>query len=309
MSLLIAVPLILSAIVTAGGNPTTMMVVPSTKTVATNDTFPINITITSVTNLYSWQFKMYYKKMLTCQSVTEGEFLKRNGNSTFWPGANINNNYNSTHGRLMVSCSRTGAVPGETGSGILATITFKALSAGSTALHLFDTGLFDPPGVGANPITHGTSDGQVTVTGPPNNPPSATNLKITPSTPTTDNNLVGSYTYSDLDGDPESGTEIKWYKDSIHQATYDNLLTIPFTATAVGEEWYFKVKPKDGTDFGTEVESPHVTIVAVSPAPPVGGVWVPIDTLALLAPWILVALIAGAVAAYGMYKRHVTRKL
>jgi len=49
--------------------------------------------------------------------------------------------------------------------------------------------------------------------GPSNTPPTATNVSLNPTSPQTSDNLVGTYSYNDADGDPESGTEIKWYKD------------------------------------------------------------------------------------------------
>jgi hypothetical protein len=104
---------------------------------------------------------------------------------------------------------------------------------------------------------------------PPNHPPVASNLAISPSSPKTTDNLVGSYAYSDADGDPESGSEIRWYKDGVLQSAYNDKLTIPSSATAKGQVWYFTVKPKDGTDFGTLQTSPSVTIQNSPPTAPV----------------------------------------
>jgi len=41
-----------------------------------------------------------------------------------------------------------------------------------------------------------------------------------------------------------------------------------------------------------------------APAPPVGGTWIPIDKLALLAPWIALALIAMSALGAGVYFKH-----
>jgi hypothetical protein len=88
----------------------------------------------------------------------------------------------------------------------------------------------------------------------------ANNLQISPSNPLTTETLVGSYVYSDADDDPENGTEIRWYKNSILQPQLNNTLTVSSALTTKGEVWYFTVKPKDGTDFGTLETSPSVTI-------------------------------------------------
>jgi hypothetical protein len=95
-----------------------------------------------------------------------------------------------------------------------------------------------------------------------NQPPEASNLTISPSSPHTTDNLTANYTYTDSDGDPESGTEIRWYADGFLQPEFNDELNIPSSATDIGEEWYFTVRPKDGTDFGDLQESPPVTITA-----------------------------------------------
>jgi hypothetical protein len=98
-----------------------------------------------------------------------------------------------------------------------------------------------------------------------NSPPVATDLLITPSNPNVDDALIASYTYSDVDDDPQSGTEIRWYKDSVLQPDYNDQLSIPASATSGGEEWYFTVRPSDGVDFGDLQTSPIVTITSIVP--------------------------------------------
>ena len=49
---------------------------------------------------------------------------------------------------------------------------------------------------------------------PVNNPPSASNALLTPTDARTTDSLTLSYSYSDPDGDSESGSEITWYRDS-----------------------------------------------------------------------------------------------
>ncbi len=94
-----------------------------------------------------------------------------------------------------------------------------------------------------------------------NSRPVASNLSLTPANPVTSDNLVGSYSYSDDDLDPESGSEIRWYKNGALESAYNDLSTVPSLATAKGEDWYFTIKPNDGTDFfGYLIFSPIVTI-------------------------------------------------
>jgi hypothetical protein len=129
---------------------------------------------------------------------------------------------------------------------------------------------------GTSGVTIQVSDGELTDTdsftitvNSVNDPPVASNLVISPSSPVTTDDLVGSYDYYDLEGDPESGTEIRWYKDSVLQSAYNDALTIPSSATAKGEAWYFTVKPKDGMDFGDPQTSPTVVIGNSPPTAPV----------------------------------------
>lgn len=93
-----------------------------------------------------------------------------------------------------------------------------------------------------------------------NIPPLATNLEIMPSLPVNTDNLTGNYDYYDEDEDPQSGTEIRWYKDGVIQPIYSDTLFIPSSATTKGQHWYFTVRPKDGIDFGELQTSPSVII-------------------------------------------------
>jgi len=93
-----------------------------------------------------------------------------------------------------------------------------------------------------------------------NTPPIADNLQISPTNPLTTDNLVGSYIYSDADGDAENGTEIRWYKNGVLQPQLNDTLTASSALTAKEEIWFFTAKPKDGKDFGTLKTSPSVTI-------------------------------------------------
>jgi hypothetical protein len=115
-----------------------------------------------------------------------------------------------------------------------------------------------------------------------NSVPIATNVRIEPAYPTITENLVARYDYSDADNDPQSGSEIRWYKNNVLQTSFNDQLTVPFTATHSGEKWNFTVKPKDGTSFGAMVASATVEVgkmvtltIGVPQAPPEGVlIWV-----------------------------------
>ncbi len=98
-----------------------------------------------------------------------------------------------------------------------------------------------------------------------NNPPVASSLELEPLAPLTSDTLAGSYIYSDADGDPESGTEIRWYKNSVLQQAFNDTLVIPSSATTKFQTWHFTVKPKDGKIFGALQTSPSATILNSPP--------------------------------------------
>jgi hypothetical protein len=93
-----------------------------------------------------------------------------------------------------------------------------------------------------------------------NKAPSASNLTFSPSTVTSNDSLTLNYNFFDIDDDTESGTEIRWYNNSVLQPTFNNLTTIPLSALYKGDQWYATVKPKDGALFGSLVTSSIITI-------------------------------------------------
>jgi hypothetical protein len=132
--------------------PTIISINPANSYVTVNKTLSVDVDVSDVTNLTAWQFTVHFDNtILNCTDVVEGPFLKSAG-TTFY-GKTIDNSagtvlaYSTLLGSTYVS-----------GSGVLATITFKALAVGDSSLHLSDTKLGDqniPP----QPITHTTNDG------------------------------------------------------------------------------------------------------------------------------------------------------
>lgn len=162
-SILIIIFLTLTFIpINVKADPTTMYVDPQLSTAEIFHTFQLNISVSQVTDLAAWEFKLYYhNSFLNATQIQEGAFLKTAGSTAFFI-QNFTDNYNETHGLIWAYCTLLGQGPGATGSGTLATITFKAEQAGTTTLHLAETDLLDskmPP----NRITHTTVDGTVRI--------------------------------------------------------------------------------------------------------------------------------------------------
>jgi CARDB/Dockerin type I domain/Cohesin domain len=141
---------------------TTVAVDPATTNATGGNTFNINITVNNIVNFTSWQLTLYYlRAIVNCSNAVEGPFLKTGGGTYF--NANITNNYNSTYGRVLAYSTLLG-MTAVNGGGTILTLTFKAMSGGTTNLTLADTKLGDekiPP----QPIPHQDINGVVNVTG------------------------------------------------------------------------------------------------------------------------------------------------
>lgn len=128
----------------------------------TDETFTINITVTDVTNLYGWEIKLYFENwILNCTGASEGPFLKTAG-STFFNNT-IENNYNSTHGRVKAFCTLLGEIPGVNGTGVLLSVAFKTFRLGITILDITESVLAD---INGNTMPHTAVDGAVEVVEP-----------------------------------------------------------------------------------------------------------------------------------------------
>jgi hypothetical protein len=67
------------------------------------------------------------------------------------------------------------------------------------------------------------------------------------------------YTYFDADDDVND-PQIWWYRNSIYQPAYDNLLEISATYTTPGDTWYYILCPFDGIELGKNCTSPNICI-------------------------------------------------
>jgi hypothetical protein len=143
---------------------TSIFVEPETCNVAgVGQTFTINITVANVTNLWGWEFKLFYDSIqLNGTALVEGPFLQTAGETFFWE-VNFTDNYNATHGYVYAFCVLTHVIPGANGNGTIAKITFKSMAPGTSVLHLTETKLKNS---GGDYIPHQTYDGTVIVKKP-----------------------------------------------------------------------------------------------------------------------------------------------
>ena len=114
------------------------------------DTFTFDVRAENITDLAGWQFDIDFDPtILEAVDVSEGEFLKTDGGSTFFQPGSIDN----TAGKITgLSAARLSA-QGATGSGTLLQVRFKAKSVGETALtlHKFQFGSATGDSIPAGP--------------------------------------------------------------------------------------------------------------------------------------------------------------
>ncbi len=143
---------------------TAVYVSPSFINAVVNQTFDLNVDIANVTNLWGYEFKLFYRRnVVNCLNVTlpPGHFLEpQNPNNLFVVRLEFNNEYNSTHGRIWVAVTLLAPEPPKSGSGVLVTLRFHAVAVGESQLSLIGTKLANDK---AEPIPHVALDGYVTV--------------------------------------------------------------------------------------------------------------------------------------------------
>lgn len=135
--------------------------------------FTVDIKISTVDELYGWEFKLYYtKNILTISSYTLGPLLNGTvGTANTWGNlSDMTDNYDATRGRIWLAQSILGDFQGNTtDSGTLATLTFTTDGPSGTAtLDLADTKLigYDHMNKRLTYMTHDTTDGTVIIAVP-----------------------------------------------------------------------------------------------------------------------------------------------
>ncbi|MFC1882809.1 cohesin domain-containing protein [Thermodesulfobacteriota bacterium] len=103
--------------------------------------FSVDVAISGVTDLFTWNFAlMFDPTIINAVDIVEGPFLSSGGPTFFIKGA-----IDNTLGKISDTAATLlgGSIPGVTGSGILASIEFNALSTGLSPLTLTNVALID----------------------------------------------------------------------------------------------------------------------------------------------------------------------
>jgi len=150
-----------------GKSSTQLSVFPDEITVHGNQTFTADVKANNVTDLYCYEFKLYYNNtVLNCTGVDlpSGHFLDPNNSSNIYVAEKgYNNTYNATHGRVWVGVTLMGEESGKNGTGVLVRISFDAIALGNSTLDLQESLLGDSD---IEEISHTPVDGSVTVGSP-----------------------------------------------------------------------------------------------------------------------------------------------
>jgi hypothetical protein len=93
-----------------------------------------------------------------------------------------------------------------------------------------------------------------------NTPPQVKEVYISPARPRSDQALELRYTYFDADADPEANSQIRWYKDGVLQAQFNDLTFTASEETAPGQQWSASIRPHDGKESGVLTRAMTVTV-------------------------------------------------
>jgi len=143
----------------ARGAGTTISINPSSSSISQSQIgtdFQINISISDVTNLWSWKVRLNWNPdVLNVTNVEEGPFLKSVGPTLFPPPPQRNGYLTEVSCTLLSPSSASG-------DGVLATVTFKVLASGQSSIILNETELLEP-GSGHPQINCTINNGQITI--------------------------------------------------------------------------------------------------------------------------------------------------
>ena len=102
-----------------------------------------------------------------------------------------------------------------------------------------------------------------------NTPPVVTSITMLPEGPlTTSTELSVVWEQTDIDGDQESGSQIRWWVDGEWVRDYDGMATIPASLTIRDQHWSVQVLPGDGESLGSSMKTTSRSIDNAAPSSP-----------------------------------------
>jgi general secretion pathway protein D len=157
LSVLILAVLLLAPVTLLADTAT--LSVATTATVPQGSSFSVEVNISSVSDLYDFQFDLAFNPaVLQLTNIVEGGFLLTGGSTFFLPGTVDNTLGNATANADTL----IGAIPGVSGTGELAEFDFTAVGPGISSLTLSNVILQDST---SSLLDSTTAAGSVTVQG------------------------------------------------------------------------------------------------------------------------------------------------
>jgi len=102
-----------------------------------------------------------------------------------------------------------------------------------------------------------------------NTPPVVTSISMLPEGDLiTSTNLSVVWEQTDIDGDAESNSEIRWWVNGEWDRDYDGLTIIPASETTRDQHWSVQVVPGDGEDLGSSMKTNARAIQNAAPDTP-----------------------------------------
>jgi len=102
-----------------------------------------------------------------------------------------------------------------------------------------------------------------------NTPPVVTSITMLPDGPlTTSTELSVVWEQTDIDGDQESGSQIRWWVDGEWVRDYDDMTSIPSSLTIRDQHWSVQVLPGDGESLGSSMKTTSRSIDNAPPSAP-----------------------------------------
>ena len=160
---LCAAALVLGSVLAAQAAPVLLWVTPVLSNVTVGNVFTLDIEIFGVLDLFGWQMDLGFSPsaLVSASPATEGSFL--GGGQTF-DGGTVDN----ILGTITTMFSALSGITGVSGDGILASISFAALNAGTATFSLSTVMLIDS-NLDAIPFSHPDDAFSASVTIAPQN--------------------------------------------------------------------------------------------------------------------------------------------
>ena len=132
-----AAALVLGSVLAAQAAPV-LRITPALSNVTVGSFFTLDIAIFGVTDLFGWQMDLGFSPLglVSASPATEGSFL---GGGTTFGGGTVDNGA----GTITTMFNALSGFTGVSGDGILASISFEALTAGTATFSLSNVQLFN----------------------------------------------------------------------------------------------------------------------------------------------------------------------